>query len=328
MTWSSDLAGFPDVTWENHFAFEVSGAAATPDGRLYLCHGPFTTELYESTLEGPPQYLSTISEDMSALAFGRGTLFGYSNYAPTKGIYEIDPSSGVATLLHDIYTGTGFRFFGLTYNAADDKLYGYTEYGTSGLYGIDIGSGAMNFVVGPIPASNSQGRGLAAGGNTIYVTATRGDDGIPYYAYDLSQGSGGVWAPFTNPYPAYHSTGGAAWIPDPAAGLGGKSSRTAIPMLHLGTIGPNPMSGVANVTFDLLHPATVEVAVFDIIGRRVRLLMAGTAGAGRHAIGWDGHNACGERVAAGSYFVRIRTHHDTASRRLTVLGGAIDALAH
>jgi hypothetical protein len=88
---SSDLAGFPSVTWESHYSFDVSGAAATPDGELYLCNDSFTTELYGATLEETPTHLSTISEDMHALAYGRSTLYGFSNYASTKGIYSIDP---------------------------------------------------------------------------------------------------------------------------------------------------------------------------------------------------------------------------------------------
>ena len=56
---------------------------------------------------------------------------------------------------------------------------------------------------------------MAVGRNTVYLTATRGDDGIPYYAYDLAQGAGGQWQAFTQPYPTHHSTGGAAYIPQP-----------------------------------------------------------------------------------------------------------------
>jgi hypothetical protein len=215
VTRSTDLAGFPDVVYEDHFAFDVSGAAATPDGTLYLCNGPFTTNLYESTLEGPPQLLATLSEDMSALAFGRGALYGYSNYADPKGIYQIDTATGECTLVLDVYTNTGFRFFALDYNPVDDLFYGYTEYGDNGLYSINIDTGEMIKLAGSIPASNGQGRGMAVGNDTVYLTATRGDDGIPFFAYDLSQGVGGEWTPFTQAYPAYHSTGGAAWIPDP-----------------------------------------------------------------------------------------------------------------
>ena len=214
VTKSTDLSGFPDVIWENHFAFDVAGAAAAPDGTLYLCNGAFTTRLYMSTDFGIPELTATLSEDIHGLAFGRGNLYGYSNYADPKGIYQIDPVTGDCTLVLDVYTGTSFRFFALDYNPRDDLFYGYTEYGASGLYSINIDTGEMIQLAGTIPASNGQGRGMAVGNNTVYLTATRGDDGIPFFAYDLAQGVGGEWTPFTQAYPAYHSTGGAAWIPD------------------------------------------------------------------------------------------------------------------
>lgn len=214
-TRSSDLSGFPNVTWTTHFSFDVSGAAAAPDGTLYLCNGAFTTRLYTSTLAGPPVLRSTLDTDMHALAFGRGNLYGYSNFAATKGIYQIDINTGVCTLVLDVHTGTSFRYFGLDYNPADDLFYGYTEYGDSGLYSINIDTGEQTKIAGPIPASNSQGRGLAIGRNTVYLTATRGDDGIPLYAYDLAQGPNGQWVAFTQPYPNDHATGGAAYIPRP-----------------------------------------------------------------------------------------------------------------
>ena len=214
-TFSSDLSGFPNVNWTSNYSFDVSGAAATPDGTLYIGKGAFTTYLYEATLTSSPQQICTISEDMSSLAYGRDTLWGFSNYADPKGIYSIDTATGEATLALDVYTGYGFRFFALDYNPIDDLFYGYTEYGASGLYSINIDSGEMIQLTGSIPASNGQGRGMAVGNNTVYLTATRGDDGIPYFAYDITQGVGGVWVEFPNPYPAYHSTGGAAFIPDP-----------------------------------------------------------------------------------------------------------------
>lgn len=212
VTKSSDLSGFPGVTWNDQFAFDVSGAAAAPDGTLYLCNGPFTTKLYSSVDFGTPGLLATLSEDIWGMAYGRGNLYGYSNFASTKGIYQIDTTTGVCTLVLDVFTGTGFRFFALGYNPADDLLYGYTTFGDTGLYSINLDTGEMIKIVSPIPASNSQGLGLAVGNNTVYLTATRGDDGIPYYSYDLSQGLNGTWIPFTQPYPTQHSTGGAAWI--------------------------------------------------------------------------------------------------------------------
>ena len=47
---SSDLAGFPSVTWESHYSFDVSGAAATPDGELYLVLEPGDLLLFRNLL--------------------------------------------------------------------------------------------------------------------------------------------------------------------------------------------------------------------------------------------------------------------------------------
>jgi hypothetical protein len=208
----SDLSGFPSPTWTSGAIFDVSGAAARPDGKLYLCNGAFTTKLYRMVPGSSPTFVSTLSEDMSSLAFGRGKLYGYSNFASTKGIYEIDPATGAASLVLDTYTGPGFRFFALDYNPFDDLFYGYTEYGDAGLYSINIDTGVMTKLAGTIPASNGQGRGMAVGNNTVYLTATRGDAGIPYFSYELAQGVGGAWVGFTNAYPNSHSTGGAAFV--------------------------------------------------------------------------------------------------------------------
>ncbi|MDP8220734.1 MAG: hypothetical protein P9X26_05275, partial [Candidatus Stygibacter frigidus] len=212
VTFQSNMEGFPEIEWNSLFSLDVSGAAATPDGRIYLCEGAFTTHLYQASLTLDPQQICTIANDMSALAYGRDTLWGYSNYATPLGIYSIDTATGATELALAV---APYRFFALDYNPDDDLFYGYTEYGASGLYSINIDTGEMIQLAGSIPATNGQGRGMAVGDNTVFLTATRGDDGIPYFAYDIAQGAGGEWVEFPNPYPNYHSTGGAAWIAAP-----------------------------------------------------------------------------------------------------------------
>lgn len=213
-TRSSNLSNFPNVTWNNGFVFGVDGAAAMPDGSLYLTTGSFNSDLYIAPVEGPAFYLCRLQYAASGLAYGRGRLFGFCNYASPMGIYEINPSTGDMTLL----AATGSRrFFGLDYSAADDMLYGYDEYGSpSGLCSIDIDTGVVTRIAAPVPAANSAGRGVACGDNKVYVVTVYGAD-YPMYVYDLSQGSGGTWTAMTHPFPESNSTSGAAWT-HPVAG--------------------------------------------------------------------------------------------------------------
>jgi hypothetical protein len=217
-TRTTDLAGFPNVTWRNGFTFGINGAAGTPEGSLYLSSGDFNTKLYIAPLEGPPIFLANLAQYVSALAYGRGRLFGFANYASPMGIYEINPTTGAMALVVDT-SAQGYRYFAMDYNAADRLLYGYTEYGSpTGLHSINIDTGVITPVAASIPASNSAARGMACGYNKVYVVSVYGNQNIPMFVYDLAQGPGGTWTPFTHPYPESNSTSGAAWVPGPKTG--------------------------------------------------------------------------------------------------------------
>jgi len=210
---STTLAGFPNVVYSTHASFNVNGMASLDDGNtLILATGAFTTDLYRSVRGATPALLVRSNIDLHGLASGRGQLFGFTNFSSPMGVHRVDTTTGANVLVADT-SASGYRFFGLDYNATDDRLYGYTEYGSvTGLYRVDIDSGACTFVAPSIPASNTQGRGLACGNHTVYLTATRGLDGVPHYAYDLRQGTGGTWVSFTNPYTTTNATGGSAFL--------------------------------------------------------------------------------------------------------------------
>ena len=70
---------------------------------------------------------------------------------------------------------------------------------------------------------------------------------------------------------------------------------------------PNPFRTGAMVAFSLEHRQTVDLAVFDVAGRRVASLAVGDFGAGTHNRVWDGTTDSGGPAAAGVYFVRLRS---------------------
>lgn len=316
VTRSSDLAGFPTVTWIDHYPFEVNGAAATPEGVIYLCNGPFTTHLYTATLDDEPVQIATTSVDVHGMGYGGGKLYGFSNYASPMGIYEIDPATGQATLAVST-ASQGFRFFGLDFNDVDDRLYGYTEYGVGGLYSIDPTSGDMVRYVSYPPGVNGQGRALAVGNNVVYLLATRGDEDEPCFAYDLAQGVGGSWAPFTNPYPAHHNTGGACWIP-PSGDVPDHGAASS-PRPRLWIAGPNPVIGGTTLGCALPAPGVVRIDLYDSAGRWVTTLAGGSGPERNGEVAWDGTDFAGRRVSAGNYLARLHAAGDAAGVRLLVL---------
>jgi hypothetical protein len=322
-TFHTDMSGFPDVTWNSGFSFDVSGAAATPEGTIYICEGAFTTHLYHATLETAPQQLCTIEVDMSALAWGREQLWGYSNYADPRGIYSIDPVSGTTELALDV---GALRFFALGYNPVDDLFYGYSEYGTSGLYSVDIDSGEMIHLTGTIPATNGQGRGMAVGNNTVFLTATRGDDDIPYFAYDIAQGEGGDWVGFPNPYPTHHSTGGAAWIPDEIEDVPSiEAPSSQLPeAINLSQNYPNPFNPSTTIEFSLPSPQNVRLAVYNVLGEKVTILVDGTYSAGLHRVTFDTNlQPAGARsshpLPSGVYIYRLTAGIHVNTRKMILI---------
>jgi hypothetical protein len=81
------------------------------------------------------------------------------------------------------------------------------------------------------------------------------------------------------------------------------------------------LGGAGAVTLDFALPraADIRLALFDPAGRLVRELAAGAFAAGQHRIAWDGRDAGGAPVAAGSYYCRLQTGEGGQTRVLTVV---------
>ena len=72
---------------------------------------------------------------------------------------------------------------------------------------------------------------------------------------------------------------------------------------------PNPFRTKATITFTVSaaerdHP--VELSVFDMLGRRVAVLVSGTLTPGTHTLTWDGTDRNGTPVGSGRYVLRLQ----------------------
>ena len=103
-------------------------------------------------------------------------------------------------------------------------------------------------------------------------------------------------------------------LPD-LAGAEGSSTGSATGLSNH----PNPFSSKTEIAFSLARPAAVSLAVYDLAGRRVRLLVEGERGAGPHEISWDGRNDRGTAVASGVYFARLEAGGAVLTARLNLV---------
>ncbi|MBD3367449.1 MAG: T9SS type A sorting domain-containing protein, partial [Candidatus Eisenbacteria bacterium] len=82
---------------------------------------------------------------------------------------------------------------------------------------------------------------------------------------------------------------------------------------------PNPFNPVTEIAFDLPERAEVELAVYDVSGRKVATLVDGVTEPGRHHARWNGTDGAGRNVASGVYFFRLSRGGETIVRKGVLL---------
>ena len=81
-------------------------------------------------------------------------------------------------------------------------------------------------------------------------------------------------------------------------------------------VAPNP-ARTPRLDFSLPHKAPVELAVFDLQGRKLRVLANGSMDAGSYSRTWDGLDASGAQAGAGVYFYRLKVGTEVRTIRGT-----------
>jgi hypothetical protein len=80
---------------------------------------------------------------------------------------------------------------------------------------------------------------------------------------------------------------------------------------------PNPFSDQTVLEYVLPTPGPVRLAVYDVLGRQVRVLVDEKQQAGRHTVQWGGRNESGRRLASGVYLARLVVGGTTKVRKMT-----------
>jgi hypothetical protein len=128
---------------------------------------------------------------------------------------------------------------------------------------------------------------LGVGERTAYAVTS-------WYAYALGTG---VMAA-TEPDPQQPN------VPDAAV-------RSALTAVY-----PNPCNPRADIAFEIAYGQRVQLCLYGLSGRRVRMLQDDLLAKGSHRCAWDGRDDAGRAVASGVYLVRLSTEDRIDSRKL------------
>ncbi|MCK4537308.1 MAG: T9SS type A sorting domain-containing protein [Candidatus Krumholzibacteria bacterium] len=82
---------------------------------------------------------------------------------------------------------------------------------------------------------------------------------------------------------------------------------------------PNPFNPATIIEYENVTSGKVELAIYDVTGRRVRTLVNRHEEPGIHRTKWNGKNDNGKSVSSGVYFLRYKTGIYSASARLVLV---------
>jgi hypothetical protein len=82
---------------------------------------------------------------------------------------------------------------------------------------------------------------------------------------------------------------------------------------------PNPFNPTTTISYSLPVRTEVEIAIFNILGRKVTTISEGVQPAGDHSVIWSGKDDSGNAVATGVYFYRVSAGDNVTTKKMLLL---------
>jgi len=82
---------------------------------------------------------------------------------------------------------------------------------------------------------------------------------------------------------------------------------------------PNPFNPETRIRYDLPQAGNVSLAVYNVLGQRVRVLVDEFQDAGRKSVTWDGRDDGGREAASGIYFYKIKAEEYQTTMKMVLL---------
>jgi hypothetical protein len=73
------------------------------------------------------------------------------------------------------------------------------------------------------------------------------------------------------------------------------------------------------IQYEIPQAAQVQLAIYNLLGEKIRTLVDAKESAGLKQVTWDGRDGLGQRVASGVYLYRLEAGEFTMTRRLVLM---------
>jgi flagellar hook assembly protein FlgD len=82
---------------------------------------------------------------------------------------------------------------------------------------------------------------------------------------------------------------------------------------------PNPFNASTQIDVVVETATSVRLEIFDVLGRRVSLLVDDVLASGHHVFDWNGRAESGGISASGVYFARLTVDGEAQVRKIMML---------
>ena len=82
---------------------------------------------------------------------------------------------------------------------------------------------------------------------------------------------------------------------------------------------PNPFNSSVAIDYEVLALSPVTITIYDVLGRKVAVLVNGYQSAGQHRIMWDGIDGNGSSAPSGIYIVNLATGQGHFNRKIALI---------
>jgi len=82
---------------------------------------------------------------------------------------------------------------------------------------------------------------------------------------------------------------------------------------------PNPFNPVTTLRYELPEQATVNITIYDMLGKHVKTLINQTQNVGYKSVIWDATNDYGKPVSAGIYLYQIQAGKHISTKKMVLL---------